>query len=146
MLMQTKKAVMIKICPLINLIIYLSVQIEKRDHRKENKEILHCSWTWQRFWPPQPETVRLPMLPRRWRSSSDSFLTDGNHVPPPWAWFICSPPRCPCWLGTAGQPLPEQLYIVGDSSLPESSAGDTSHLLRWNVNSFSFISCQKGSL
>lgn len=82
--MHTKKAVMIKICPLINLIIYLSVQIEKRDHRKENKEILHCSWTWQRFWPPQPvngEAVDAPvevkeqlrLFPDRWKPRSTSL-------------------------------------------------------------------------
>lgn len=39
-----KEALMMKICPLINLIVYLAVQIDNRDHGNENKEILHCSW------------------------------------------------------------------------------------------------------
>ena len=74
---------MVKIRPLINLIIYLAVQIDNRDHRKENKEILRCSCTSQRFWPQQPEMVRLQMLLERWKNSSDSRLIDAAHIPPP---------------------------------------------------------------
>lgn len=147
-----KVALMIQICPLNNLIIYLAVQIDNRDHRKENKEILRCSCTSQRFWPQEPEMVRLQLLLERWKNSSDSRLADVDHTPPPWAWFISQPIQMSLLavhhrtvLGWAVSLGSSCTYVVQDSSLPEASAGDTCRLLTGNINSFSFIPSQRGS-
>lgn len=87
---------------LINLIIYFSVQIDKRDHRKENRSCTvagfhrdsgHSNLKWWGY-----------KYSREQSHSSVSALVDADHVPPPELGSPLIPLRRPCCLCPQASP------------------------------------------